>query len=99
MTAFQIAVERRQWPLVSLYLLLGITGAANRLPAQALSELIDLLGGETEANRGGSSGPEKSNPDLSRTHGMRTLGCGPEASRGVQLCMRRFRCCNATVMA
>jgi len=46
MTPFAMAVEKRQWQLVSLYLLLGVQEAALRLPPETLSELVDLLGGE-----------------------------------------------------
>ena len=55
MTAFAVAVERRRWPLVSLYLLLGVSEAAAKLPPESLTALIDLLGGEAE--RGGSPSP------------------------------------------
>jgi len=47
-TAFEVAVERRQWTLVSLYLLLAIHETAARLPPESLVALIDLLGGEDE---------------------------------------------------
>jgi hypothetical protein len=47
-TAFEVAVERRQWTLVSLYLLLAIHETAARLPPESLTALIDLLGGEDE---------------------------------------------------
>ena len=57
MTGFAGAVERRQWPLVSLYLLLGVAEAAQKLPPESLVALIDLLGGDDR--------PEK------RTHGDR----------------------------
>jgi hypothetical protein len=43
MTAFAVAVERQQWSLVSLYLLLGVTEAAQKLPPESLAELLDLL--------------------------------------------------------
>jgi hypothetical protein len=46
-TAFEIAVERRQWQVVALYLLLGISEAASKLPPESLTALIDLLGGES----------------------------------------------------
>jgi hypothetical protein len=48
MTSLAVAVEKREWRLVSLYLLLGVTEAASRLPPETLSDLIDLLGGEPE---------------------------------------------------
>ena len=46
MTSLAAAVEKREWRLVSLYLLLGVSEAASRLPPETLSELVDLLGGE-----------------------------------------------------
>ena len=44
MTAFEVAVERQQWQLVAMYLLLGISEAASKLPPESLTALIDLLG-------------------------------------------------------
>jgi hypothetical protein len=44
-TSLALAVEKREWRLVSLYLLLGVSDAASRLPPETLSELVDLLGG------------------------------------------------------
>ena len=49
-TSFADAVARKQWSLVSLLLLLGVTDTARRLPPETLSELTDLLGG-TESER------------------------------------------------
>jgi hypothetical protein len=46
MTSLALAVEKREWRLVSLYLLLGVSEAASRLPPETLSELVDLLGGD-----------------------------------------------------
>jgi hypothetical protein len=46
MTGFAAAVERRDWRVVSLYLLLGVSEAASKLPPEALSELLELLGAE-----------------------------------------------------
>jgi hypothetical protein len=46
MTSFATAVEKREWRLVSLYLLLGVHEAALHLPPETLSELTELLGGE-----------------------------------------------------
>jgi hypothetical protein len=50
MTPLAIAIEKREWRLVSLYLLLGVHEASSRLPPETLSELIDLLGGEPGAH-------------------------------------------------
>jgi hypothetical protein len=36
---------------VSLYLLLGVTEAAARLPPESLNALIDILGGEEQPAR------------------------------------------------
>ena len=52
MTAFAVAVERRQWSLVSLFLLLGLAEAAAKLPPESLTALIDLLGGAEPPRRG-----------------------------------------------
>jgi hypothetical protein len=46
------AVERRQWQVVSLMLLIGVTEAACRLPPESLAALLDLLSDDAE---GGSS--------------------------------------------
>jgi hypothetical protein len=46
MTAFALAVERRQWTLVSLRLLLAVTEAAEKLPPESLASLLDLLESE-----------------------------------------------------
>jgi len=45
-TPMAIAVERRDWRSVALYLLIGVAEAAEALPAESLAELLDLLGGE-----------------------------------------------------
>ncbi|HEY7467313.1 MAG TPA: hypothetical protein VIB47_11545 [Dehalococcoidia bacterium] len=55
-TGLAVAVERREWQVVALYLLLGVAEAASRLPPESLAELLDLLGGapvETELGHGG----------------------------------------------
>lgn len=46
MTGLAVAVERREWQLVALYLLLGISEAAAQLPPESLAALLDLLGGD-----------------------------------------------------
>ncbi len=38
-----IAVERREWSLAALCLLLGVSDAAARLPPETLESLLDLL--------------------------------------------------------
>jgi hypothetical protein len=50
MTSLAVAIEKRQWQLVSLYLLLGVHEAATRMPPETLSELVDLLGGERDVH-------------------------------------------------
>ncbi len=51
MTAMAVAIERRQWTLVSLYLLLGVSRAAEKLPRESLEALLALLGGDEERGR------------------------------------------------
>jgi hypothetical protein len=48
MTRFEAAVAQKQWEVVCLYLLLGITEAASKLPPESLAALLDLLAGEAE---------------------------------------------------
>jgi hypothetical protein len=56
-TPLAIAVERRDWHSVALYLLLGVSDAAAALPEESLAALLDLLGGdETEQDIGGDEG-------------------------------------------
>jgi len=43
-----VAVERRDWHSVALYLLLGVADAASSLPEESLAALLDLLGGAEE---------------------------------------------------
>ena len=56
MTRFEAAIEQKQWEVVCLYLLLGVTEAASMLPPETLSELLDLLAGDeaTEGRRPGA---------------------------------------------
>jgi hypothetical protein len=56
-TPLAIAVERRDWHSVALYLLLGVSDAAAALPEESLAALLDLLGGdETEQDIRGDEG-------------------------------------------
>lgn len=55
MTGLTQAVERKQWDVVSLYLLLGVSEAASRLPPETLAALLDLLGGEDPLGEGANS--------------------------------------------
>ena len=59
MTPFAVAVEQRRWRLVSLYLLLGVSETASRLPPETLSELVDLLGGEAERQHADGREPRR----------------------------------------
>jgi hypothetical protein len=43
MTALAAAIERKQWELVSAYLLLGVVEAAKALPPESVVALLDLL--------------------------------------------------------
>lgn len=46
------AIQRKDWPLVSLFLLLGVSDVAASLPPATLAALLDLLGGiEEERDR------------------------------------------------
>jgi hypothetical protein len=56
MTRFEAAIERKQWEVVCLYLLLGVTEAASKLPPESLSALLDLLAGEDEDDRRSAGG-------------------------------------------
>ena len=38
-----VALERREWSLAALCLLLGVAEAAERLPPETLESLLDLL--------------------------------------------------------
>jgi hypothetical protein len=51
-TRFEAAIEQKQWELVWLYLLLGVTEAAATLPPESLSALLALLTGEEEGPGG-----------------------------------------------
>jgi hypothetical protein len=58
MSGLAVAIEQKQWTLASLYLLLGVCEAAEKLPPESLTALIDLLGGDetaTEVRRRGHS--------------------------------------------
>jgi hypothetical protein len=47
-TPLAVAVERRDWQTVALYLLLAVSDTAAALPEESLIELLDLLGGGAE---------------------------------------------------
>ena len=52
MSPLAVAVQRRAWTLVALYLLLGVAHAASRLPPEAVEGLLEAL--EGSAGRGES---------------------------------------------
>ena len=59
MPALALAIERKEWELTALYLLLGVSRAAANLPPDAIYGLLEVLsaeGGEGLASpgRGGS---------------------------------------------
>ena len=43
-----IAIEREQWELAALCLLVGVTEAARALPPEAVEALIDVLAAEPD---------------------------------------------------
>lgn len=52
-TAFAAAVERREWALVSLHLVLGVCQAAARLPSESFAALVERLDGVPGPERRG----------------------------------------------
>jgi hypothetical protein len=61
MSALALAIERKEWELAALYLLLGVSRAAAKLPPDAIYGLLEVLsaeGGEglSSPRRGGSGG-------------------------------------------
>jgi hypothetical protein len=59
MSGLALAIERKEWELVALYLVLGVSRAAAKLPPDAVYGLLEVLsveGGERlpSAHRGGS---------------------------------------------
>ena len=59
MSALALAIERKQWELTALYLLLGVSRAAAKLPPDAIYGLLEVLSAESEhgsppPRRGGS---------------------------------------------
>jgi len=58
-SALALAIERKEWELTALYLLLGVSRAAAKLPPDAICGLLEVLsaeGGEglPSPGRGGS---------------------------------------------
>lgn len=54
MSAVQLALRRNEWEKAALYLLLGVARAAEKLPPESLTALLEVLGGEErkEGRRG-----------------------------------------------
>jgi hypothetical protein len=52
MSPLAVAVERRAWTLVALYLLLGVAEAASRLPPEAVEGLLEALEGSPGRGEG-----------------------------------------------
>ena len=65
LTTLAVAIERQQWELAALCLLLGVTRAAAALPPDALEGLIEVLDAGPERRQRGRT--ERSGP-----HGRRT---------------------------
>ncbi|MCH7809094.1 MAG: hypothetical protein IH863_00765 [Chloroflexi bacterium] len=45
------AIDERQWETAALCLLVAVAEAANRLPPQALEEMLELLAAKTATHR------------------------------------------------
>ena len=60
MSTLAVAIERKQWELVSLCLLVGVVEAAAALPPDAVEGLLEVLAGlegEDTRPRGGARSP------------------------------------------
>jgi len=51
MQTLAVAIERKHWELAALCLLLGLTGAAAKLPPEAIEGLLEVLAAEHHAPR------------------------------------------------
>ena len=51
MQTLAVAIERKQWELVALCLLLGLTEAAAKLPPEAIEGLLEVLAAEDRPSR------------------------------------------------
>ncbi|MCJ7490567.1 MAG: hypothetical protein MUP15_00135 [Dehalococcoidia bacterium] len=51
MSRLAIAVERQEWTVVALYLLLGVAEVAAKLPPDAVTGLLELLEGPPRGRR------------------------------------------------
>jgi hypothetical protein len=45
-SALALAIERKEWELTALYLLLGVSRAAAKLPPEAIHGLLEVLSAE-----------------------------------------------------
>ena len=54
MSTLAVAIERKQWELASLCLLVGVVEAAAALPPDAVEGLLEVLEGEDAQPRGGT---------------------------------------------
>ena len=56
MSALALAIQRKQWEVAALYLLVGLTQAAAKLPPDAILSLLEVLMAEGElSSRKGKS--------------------------------------------
>ena len=51
MSRMAIAIERRDWTLVALYLLLGVAEMTAKLPPDAVTGLLEVLEGTSRGRR------------------------------------------------
>ena len=51
MQTLAVAIERKQWELAALCLLLGLTEAAAKLPPEAIEGLLEVLAAEASSPR------------------------------------------------
>jgi len=51
MQTLAVAIERKQWELAALCLLLGLTEAAAKLPPDAIEGLLEVLAAEHQTPR------------------------------------------------
>ena len=52
MSVLAQAIERKQWELVALYLALGVSEAAAKLPPDAIHGLLEVLEGLPASEKG-----------------------------------------------
>lgn len=51
MNALEAALKQGQWERAALYLLLGMLRAAEKLPQETLTALLEVLGGDFNSKR------------------------------------------------